>query len=107
MIATDEQISAIQEMHKNSNGKSKKKVSHDLPVRVPQSHVIQAESWKMKIFLPSQLIKEWEKFYTKENHELSTEARKHHNEFQELCVVFYFQNKCHRDRHGIDYCIEC
>ena len=44
MIATDEQISAIQEMDKNSNGKSKKKVSHDLPVRVPQSHVIQAES---------------------------------------------------------------
>lgn len=37
MIATDEQISAIREMHKNSNGKSKKKVSHDLPVRVPQS----------------------------------------------------------------------
>ena len=60
MKATDEQISAIREMHKDSNGKSKK-VSHDLPVRVPGSHVTQAASWKMKIFLPSQLIKAWER----------------------------------------------
>lgn len=107
MIAIDEQISAIREMGKDSNGKSKEKRLHEQPVRSPGSIVIQAESRKMKIFLPSQVKKGWEKVLRKGKHELSTEARKHHSKFWELCVVSYFQNKCQGGRQGIDYYIQC